>query len=240
LHQKNSSKIEEKVFMQNPNKIEKEEPQEELLVWFLNLWGTIERNYTTILAGIGGVAVAILIVVFYSNHQAQQDEGAQSKLGEVYIALFEGRIDDAISQSQQLSTEYSGGMIGKEALIALANLQFEQTQFSNASGSFQSFLDQYGSDGLFGYGAWSGLAACLEAEGKLADAAMKFKTYADKYSNTPFAPVALKEAGRCYQLAQNKEQAQLVYEIILDKYKGTSVSLAAKGELLMMGVEVDG
>ena len=226
--------------MQNPKKMEEEEPQEELLVWFLDLWGKIERNYTTVLAGIGGVAVAILIFVFVNNHQTQKAEEAQSALGDVYIALFDGRIDDAITQSEKLASEYSGEVAGQEALIALANLQFEQTRFSEASANFQKFIDQYGTDGLLGYGAWSGLAACLEAEAKFGEAAQKFKGYADAHPNTPFAAIALKEAGRCYQLAQNKEQAQAVYQIVLDKYNESSVARSARNELLMMGVDVEG
>lgn len=226
--------------MQNPNKIQEEEPQEELLVWFLDLWGKIEQNYTQILTGVGVVVVAILIVVFVNNHQAQENLKAQSELGDVYIALFEGRVDDAINQSQTLSQQYAGESAGKEALIALANLQFEQKRISEAQANFQKFLDDYSSEGLLGYGAWSGLASCLEAEGKYAEAAQKFKSYADAHSDTPFAPVALKEAGRCYQLGQNTEQAQMVYQIVADKYKESSVFRNVKNELLMMGIDVEG
>jgi predicted negative regulator of RcsB-dependent stress response len=226
--------------MQNPNKVDQEEPQEEMLAWFLNLWSTVEHNYTTILAGLGGVAVAILIVVFYSNYNSQQDEQALSDLGDVYIALFEGRVDEAIQQSQKLATEYSGQRAGKEALIALANLQFEQNRLSESSKNFQAFLDQYPSDELFDYGAWSGLAYCLEAEGKFSEAARKFQTYADANPNSAFAPVALKEAGRCYLLAENREQAQVVFQIVLKKYKDASVARIVKGELLMMGADVEG
>ncbi|MBT3604391.1 MAG: tetratricopeptide repeat protein [Candidatus Latescibacteria bacterium] len=226
--------------MQNPNKIEEEEPQEELLVWFLNLWGKVEQNYTQILAGVGVVVVAVLVVVFVNNHQNQETQEARSELGNVYIALFEGRIDDAINQSQTLSDEYAGNPIGREALIALANLQFEQKSISVAQANFQRFLDEYSSEGLLGYGAWSGLASCLEAEAKFAEAAAKFKSYADAHPNTPFAPVALKEAGRCYQLGQNNDQAQVVYQIVLDKYKDSSVLRNVKNELLMMGIDVEG
>jgi len=226
--------------MQNPNKIEEEKPEEELFVWFMDLWYKIEKNSTTVLAGVAGVVVAILIVVFVNNYQSQKNEEAQAALGDVYIALFEGRVDEAINKSQKLATEYSGEAAGQEALIALANLQFEQKRISEARGNFQKFIDQYGSDPLLKYGAWSGLAACLEADGKFAEAAQKFKAYADAHPDTPFAPVALKEAGRCYQLAQDQKQAQTVYEIVLNKYKDTSVSRIVRNELLMMGVDVEG
>ena len=69
--------------MQNPNKIEEEEPQEELLVWFLNLWGKVEQNYTQILAGVGVVVVAVLVVVFVNNHQNQETQEARSMCGDV-------------------------------------------------------------------------------------------------------------------------------------------------------------
>lgn len=225
--------------MQNPKKIEEEESNEALLVWFLDLWGKIERNYTTVLAGIAGVVVAVLIFVFVNNNQAEQASQAQEDLGKVYIDLFEGRVDEAINTSQQLAMEYSGEPVGKEALIAVANLQFEQKRIEEARNNFQKFLDQYGSDELLGYGAWSGLATCLEAEGKFEEAAQKFKAYADSNPNTPFAPIALKEAGRCFQLAKNNAQAKTVYQTILDKYQDASISRIVRNELLMMGVDVE-
>ena len=226
--------------MQNPNKPEEEKPEEELFVWVMNLWYKIEKNSATVLAGVAGVVVAILIFVFINNYQSQQKQEAQAALGDVYIALFEGRVDDAITQSQKLANEYSGETAGQEALMALANLQFEQKRISEARANFQKFVDQYGSDPLLKYGAWSGLAACLEADGHFVEAAQKFKAYADAHPNTPFAPVALKEAGRCYLLAQDQKQAQMVYESVLEKYNDTSVSRTVRNELLMMGVDVEG
>lgn len=226
--------------MQNPNKPIQEEPEEALVEWFINVWKKVEDNYTTILAGIGGIAVAVLIFVFVNNQRAQDAQQAQEALGQVYIDLFEGRVDEAINQSQNLATEYSGEPVGKEALIATANLQFEQTRISEANANFQSFLDQYGSEGVLGYGAWSGVAACLEAEGKFSEAAEKFKSYAEKHPDTPFAPVALKEAGRCYQLANQQQAAQSVYQVVMDKYQDSSISRIVRNELQMMGVDVEG
>lgn len=226
--------------MQNPNKPEQEEPQEALLEWFIDLWGKIEKNSTQILAGLGAGVVAVLIAVFALNYQSQEQAEAKAALGEVYISLFDGRVDDAISKSQQLASEYSGDLVGKEALIALANLQFEQKRIAEAKANFQKFLDQYGAEGMLGYGAWSGLASCLESEGQFAEAAEKFKAFADNNPSSPFSPVALKEAGRCYQLAGNDSQAQAVYQIVLNKYQDASISRTVRNELQMMGVDVEG
>jgi outer membrane protein assembly factor BamD (BamD/ComL family) len=226
--------------MQNPNKPVQDEPEEALVEWLLTIWKKIEDNYATILAGIGGIAVAVLIFVFINNQQAQEAQEAREALGQVYIDLFEGRVDEAINKSQELASQYSGEPVGKEALIASANLQFEQKRISEARASFQSFLDQYSSDGVLVYGAWSGLAACHEAEGNFMQAAEQFKSYADKHPDTPFAPVALKEAGRCYQLANQSQQAQSVYQVVVDKYHDSSISRIVTNELKMMGVDVEG
>jgi TolA-binding protein len=225
--------------MQNPIIPEDDRPEEALLTWFFNLWSKVEKNYTTILAGLGGAVVAGVLIIFIYNYRSQQSEEAQSKLGEVYISLFEGRVDDAINQSAQLKNEYAGTPAGKEALMSLANLQFEQNRVSEARASFQSFLDEYGSDDLLAYGAWSGLATCLEAEGKFSEAAQKFKSYADRYPDLPFSPVALKEAGRCFQLAQDTTQAIAAYQKVVSKYKESSIYRVAANELLMMGVDLD-
>lgn len=224
--------------MQHAN--EKEEaPHDALFLYFLNLWGAVERNYAKILAGIGAVVVIALIALFVYRQEVQNTEAAVQAMGEVYIALFQGDVDQATAKAQGVLNDYSGKPVAREALIALANLSFEQENIPGARTYFQQYIDQHGSEGSLGYGAWAGLAACLEMEEKFAEAAQKFLGYADAHSKTPFAPVALKEAGRCFELAASVEQAKTAYQRIVDQYGDSPVANAARGELAMLGIEVD-
>ena len=169
--------------------------QEDILVWFLKVWNQIETNYIRILTGFGIAIVVALIVLFFYRAQTQRADAARTALGDVYIALYEGRVEDAIATSQEVIETYAGEAEAGEALVALANLHYEEGRITEARTYFQQYLDEYPTDGPLGYGAWTGLASCLESEGKFAEAGQQFATFAKTHPQSPFAPIALKEAG---------------------------------------------
>lgn len=213
--------------------------QEDILVWFLRVWGQIEANYIRILTGFGIAIVAALIVLFFYRAQTQQAEAARAALGDVYIALYEGRVEDALTASQEVIETYAGEAEAGEALMALANLHYEEGRIAEAQAYFQQYLNEYPTDGPLGYGAWSGLASCLENEEKFAEAGQQFAAFAEAHPGSPFAPIALKEAGRCYELGKMPQQASDAYQKIVKEYHESSVTRFARGQLNMMGIEID-
>ena len=213
--------------------------QEDILVWFLKVWDRIEANYIPILAGFGIALAAALIVVFVQREQTQRAQVAREALGSVYIALSEGRTADAIATSHDVMEAYAGQSASAEALMTLANLHFEEGQISEARALFQKYLDENSSEGPLGYGAWSGLASCLESEGKFAEAGQQFAAFAEAQRNSPYAPIALKEAGRCYELGHQPLQASEAYQKIVAEYGASFVARFARGQLNMMGIEIE-
>ena len=221
----------------------KDQPEEEndqaLLAWFLNLWSDIEANYTKILTGFGVAIAVVLVIVFVDRQGSERNEAAQAALGDVYIALFEGRVSDGIAAANDVIANYEDEPAAKEALMAIANLHFEEGRVAEARDHFQKYLDANSTAGPFGYGAWAGLASCLESESKFAEAAKQFADFASQEPNSPFAAVALKEAGRCYELGQMPQQAIDTYQRIARDYSTSSVARIATGQLNMMGIEVN-
>jgi TolA-binding protein len=213
--------------------------QEDILVWFLKVWSQIEANYIRILTGFGIAIVAALIVLFFYRGQTQRAEAARAALGDVYIALYEGRVEEAIASSQEVMETYAGQAEAGEALMALANLHYEEGRIAEARTLFQQYLNEYPAEGPLGYGAWAGLASCLESEGKFAEAGQQFAAFAEAQPKSPFAPIALKEAGRCYELGTMPQQASDAYQKIVKEYDESSVARFARGQLNMMGVETD-
>ncbi len=213
--------------------------QEDILVWFLKVWGQIEANYIRILTGFGIAIVAALIVLFFYRAQTQRADAARIALGDVYIALYEGRVEDALAASQEVMENYAGQAEAGEALMALANLHYEEGRIAEAHTYFQQYLNEYPADGPLGYGAWSGLASCLESEEKFAEAGQQFTAFAEAHPESPFAPISLKEAGRCYELGKMPQQARDAYQKIVNEYAESSVTRFARGQLGMMGVVID-
>ena len=54
-----------------------------------------------------------------------------------------------------------------------------------------------------------------------------------------YAPIALKEAGSCYELAQQPTQASGAYQKIIAEYSASSATRFARGQLDMMGIETE-
>ena len=138
--------------------------QEDILVWFLKVWSQIEANYIRILTGFGIAIVAALIVLFFYRGQTQRAEAARAALGDVYIALYEGRVEEAIASSQEVMETYAGQAEAGEALMALANLHYEEGRITEARTLFQQYLNEYPAEGPLGYGAWSGWRPVLKAK----------------------------------------------------------------------------
>ncbi len=211
--------------------------QEDLLVWFLKFWNQIEANYAKILAGFGIALALVLAAIFIDRHQTQRAEAAREALGDVYIALSEDRTADALATSRDVMETYAGEAAAAEAVMTAANLHFEEGRISEARAHFQRYLDENSAEGPLGYGAWAGLASCLESEGKFAEAGQQFAAFAEAQPQSPFAQIALKEAGRCYELGHMPLQAREVYQKIVSEYGESSAARFARGQLNMMGVE---
>ncbi len=222
---------------QRPTKQELKE--DEVITWLLQAWTYVEDNYPKLLAGLGVVVVAILVGVFINSYTESQAQDARNALGDLHITLLQGNTSGAIEQAEQMVEDYSGQPSARQALILLGNLYFELGRHAEAQATYQRYLDAHGEEGPSGYGARSGQAACMEAQGNYADAGAEYASYADEYKSTPFAPVALKEAARCYRLVGDVEKSQDIYRRIMSDYAKSSIAPVARAELRQMGIEVN-
>ncbi len=210
--------------------------EDELMAWGMKTWGYVEQNYPKILAGLGAVVVLALVGVFIKHQSDRQAQAAIDALGDVRIALYQGRADDAILQAERVVEDYSGKPAAGYALLLMGNMYYELGRHTEAQTAYQRYLSDYGDEGPSGYGAWTGLAACLEEQQSFLEAAQKYAAYADKYASSPFAPIVLKEASRCYLQAQEFEKAQEVLERIVNHYSESKVARTARADLTEMGV----
>ena len=92
-----------------------------------------------------------------------------------------------------------------------------------------------GMEGPGGFGAWTGIAACMEEEQKYREAADRYAGYAEKQPASPFAPLALKDAARCYRLAGDMDMAGQMLRKIVEEYATSPVAQRAKADMALMG-----
>ena len=131
--------------------------------------------------------------------------------------------------------QHAGGPAADQALLMLGNLYSDLGRTSEARAAFQKRLDQYGESGPEGYAAKAGLATALEDMGNLAEAAAEYRSYAERHPDSPFAPISLEEAGRCYRIAGDTAKAAEVYRSIVEKHPQSSARQVAEEQLGLMG-----
>jgi TolA-binding protein len=211
--------------------------QDEFVNKIMNAWEYVKENYPKVIAVIGGIVIVVLIGVFIKQQADEQTRASVEALGEVRIALLQGQIDNAIVQAERVAENYNGKPAAGQALHMVGNLYFDSGRYAESQVAFQSYLDNYGSEGPMGYASWSGIAACLEEQGDPAGAADKYIAFADQNRDSAFTPMALKEAARCVKTAGNTDRSIALLKRVTAEYPESGAAQSATAELKKLGVE---
>ena len=186
-----------------------------------------------ILGGILAVVLAVIIAVSV-NKQRRSEEDSESTLAKARIAMPAGGPDEAIGLYMTVIEGFEGTPSAAEATVDLGNLYFDRGEYKQAIKYFQTYLDEDGDDDTMVYNCASGIAASMEQQGKYHEAAVQYKSFADKSKDSAFAPRALIDSARCFVLVDMKDEAQISLKRIVDSYPDSELSSQAKHELNML------
>lgn len=216
----------------------KELKEDEVATWLLEAWTYLEYNHKKLIVGLGGLVALIIAVMFFNNHTKNQAQAVLNALGKVHISLMQGNSTTAIEEAEKLIAEFEDQQAIGPILVLLGNLYFEKGRHAEAQAIYQKYLDENGEKGPTGYSAKSGQAACLEAQEDFIDSGEKYLEYAHNHPSSPFTPIAMKEAARCYKLVGNFKMSQEIYQGILKNYSKSPIASFVKTELRQMGIKV--
>ena len=208
--------------------------QDKFITTVIKLAGTIQRNSKRFAIGIAVVLVAVIVVVAVTQHRKRQQAQATEVLGEAQLAKWAGETEEVEELYQRVIQEFSSTNSGGEAWVALGNLYFEQGEIKKAEAAFQEYLKKYQDDSILTYTAWSGLAACLEEEGKYSEAAQKHRSFADRHQDSAWAARALWDAFRCSCLSGEFEEAKMALQQLISFYPDSPLAYRAKSEEKML------
>jgi predicted negative regulator of RcsB-dependent stress response len=157
--------------------------------FLFKLWPTLEKNKNTLI----GVGVAIVvgsgIWYFVSSQRAQNEVDAGLALTTLLTSQTARVGSETADQYLQLAGKYAGTAAGQRARLQAAAALFDAGNFPEAQSQFQIFLDA-NSTGPFAAAAELGIAASLEAQGKLDPAAAAYQRVVSVYPD----PVCLQSA----------------------------------------------
>ena len=223
--------------MQNPGRrtTRQELKEDELVTSAMKVWVYTQENFTKVLAGVGAVAILVLLGVFLYNDSLRKAQAAIEALGKVQVHVLNSENGEAILAAERIVEDYPKDPAADQALLALGNLYFDLGRTEEARAAFQKRIDRFGLEGPGGYAAWSGVATVIEQLGTPGQAGDNYLTYVDQQPDSPFIPMALSEAGRCYRIAGNMTKAAESYRRIVRDYPGTPSRQLAESELNLMG-----
>ena len=216
-------------------KLTKEELEEDRFVeWLMEAADYVQQKWQVFAGGL-----VVLVLVIYGINYSQQSAAnnrveAMGVWGDILIAEGTGQTAEGVRLAESLVGAYAGTPAAGQGMIYLANRYFQQERYSEAQALYQRYLDEYGDDPALRYGAWSGLAVCLDAQGQHREAAEKYRAFAAQNPGAPQTPLALGEAARCFGLAGDGQAQREVLEELVRDFADSPVAARARQELDML------
>jgi TolA-binding protein len=167
-----------------------------------------------------GLLVAALLIYFASEflRTRKLDSAAQALAGAHDVAAL-----------RTVAREFAGTAAGGNALLLAADQLRKAGKFDEAAAEARTFIDEYPNHPLIS-GAWTSLAATQELQGKVDEALSTYQKVSTSFSTSFSAPVALLGEARIFKQKGKTEDAQRVFEQIINQYPDTLFSQQAMRE----------
>ncbi len=213
-------------------KISKREIKEDPLVTkYFETQKFIQRHNKKIQIGLSAIIVFMVVSILMIRSKQNSEIAAINELGMAEIYYYSQQYNQAIEAFTQILESYSGTSAAATAVFLTANIYFIQEDYENAEKYFRLYTDNYHSKDIFTASSLAGLAACSETYGQYNEAAVLYENAGKKYPNSFEAPFHLKNAARCYVLAENIHKGKEIFQFILDKYEVKEIEQDVKLQL---------
>jgi tetratricopeptide (TPR) repeat protein len=206
--------------------MESQAPQESAGLIGLLAWAEVNKKRLAIAAGAVIVLIAVVTIIF--QQQARKEITASEALSEVRISYNPAQpappgTADALLK---MANEHRGTKAAARALLIGASVLYSERNYEEAQKRYAKLFQDYPTSPWVPE-AHLGIAASLNAQGKSADATVKFEEVRKRFANSPAAEEAKLSLGRLYEV-QKPEESYKLYEDIARNNPGTS--LAAEAE----------
>lgn len=180
----------------------------------------------------GGLAsvVAIILIGYFINYMNTQKVADSKKLfGEGQLSTAMGQASSAMASYRNLLDQYGSTETADRACYFLAKICFEQGQYDSAIVYYENYIEKYGKEPILLAAAYAGAANCLEMKEDYAKAGDYYSKAAEVANSNYASPDYYMDAGRVYNMANMKDQAEKAYQTVIDKYTSSSrVAMARK------------
>lgn len=198
----------------------------------------LNRNKKLILGGLVLVVVAVGAIIFYASYKDSQALEAENAAANTFRMFDQDSLrlvllDDASRPSVvSLADRYSGTPTGETARYMAGVAYLDQGDFAKAIEYLEGFSS---GDDMITAAAKAALASAYEGAGDFAKAGREYERAAETNANSQTSPFFLLEAGRCYEQANDNEQALKVYKRIHKQYPTSGENQEAEKHVFRLG-----
>jgi len=184
-----------------------------------------------------GIAIAVVVViagVIVARKMIESRGLEQSyELMMAKMSYGSGKLDEAQAAFETI-VQTMGGNTAAEAKYFLGRVAFEKGDFPQAETHFKEYLSNFSGNAEIDCAAQSGLAAAVETQGRLEEAAQTYEKISEEFPANPYAPQALMEASRLYLKLNQYDKSRDLAQIVADKFPDSNLRLAARARLDML------
>jgi predicted negative regulator of RcsB-dependent stress response len=196
-------------------------------IYALVAWA--DKNRKQLMWTVGAVLIAAASVGFYIMHK----DGREEKANEAFFALkqpvpgLDTPTAAMADQFAQVADDYSETSGGARAMMEAGQIYFEAGEFEKSRTMFQRLLAEH-PDFPLASAATVGVAASLEAEGKLAEATARYEEIVHGGTQDSTWPQARSALARLYTEQNHPDRALDVYKEMLEARSGDSWTMEAQ------------
>jgi tetratricopeptide (TPR) repeat protein len=198
----------------------------------------LSKNKNLILAGLVAVVLLIGGIIWYGSYKDELALEAENAAANTFRMFDQDSMrlvlqDDAGRPSVvTLADKYSGTPTGKIARYMAGVAYLDQGNFAKAI----EYLDGFSTgDDMITAAAAAALAAAYEGTGDFAKAGREYERAAETNANSQTSPFFLLEAGRCYEQANDNDQALKVYKRLHKQYPTSGENQEAEKHIFRLG-----
>jgi len=180
---------------------------------FWKLWAWFEKNRKQVTYGAAGALALILVIWFFVWRSEENQIAASQALARVTTSQMTNpnASSGAAEAFLKIATEYPGSPAAERAVLLAAGSYFTQGKYTEAQQQFGRFIREFNSSRMLGQ-AKLGVAACLDAQGKTAEAITAYKDLVDRHPSEIVVPQAKFALGRLYESQKQPELAKKCFE----------------------------
>lgn len=177
----------------------------------MRLWPWLEANKNRIIGVVAAVVVFAGVYSFMSWRHQEAELSAGEAFTQIMMAPPATPEQDAAAY-EVLAAKYAGTMTAGRSLLQAASVLFEAGRFADAQAQFQKIVDTHAGGADLAVLAQLGVAASLEAQGKLDAAATAYEKVIAMSPGSTSAVPAEYAMGRIAEQQGKLESAESYFE----------------------------